>query len=409
MSDLKLRYNYGRTGSVEGIDNYERFATIKTGTTIFGVNPGTHTSLWVDGMRSAERTWETIDSHDVGVDFAFLSNRLRGSFDYFIKTNNGMFIDVQYPSILGAAAPKTNNGKFRARGWELALNWNDQIGQVKYNIGGSLSDAWSKVLELANNENVPNEGKNENRLIGMPRQALYVYQTDGIFQSADEVAAYYEKYYWNADHSGPKANNILPAPQEASTNTLRPGARKVVDLNGDGAITKDDLYYAGDMAPRLTFGFKLGLEWKGIDFSAFFQGVGKQVLLRGGYLAAPWTTNYVLQNKNFAGKMWSENNRDAEYTIASRDQNFNKWNYNNKDVSVQNNRYVRLKSLVVGYSLPQSGFQKAGLSKLRVYFSGDDLWEWTKVKDGYDPEYGENSNNTFPFSRLLTFGVDVTF
>ena len=64
-------------------------------------------------------------------------------------------------------------------------------------------------------------------------------------------------------------------------------------------MSKDDLYYAGDMAPRLTFGFKLGLEWKGIDFSAFFQGVGKQVLLRGGYLAAPWTTNYVLQNKNF--------------------------------------------------------------------------------------------------------------
>mgnify|MGYP004715125971 CR=1 FL=1 len=169
-----------------------------------------------------------------------------------------MFIDVQYPSILGAAAPKSNNGKFRARGWELALNWDDQIGQVKYSIGGSLSDAWSKVLELANNENVPNEGKNENRLIGMPRQALYVYQTDGIFQNADEVAAYYEKYYWNADHSGPKANNILPAPQEAATNTLRPGARKVVDLNGDGAITKDDLYYAGDMAPRLTFGFKWG-------------------------------------------------------------------------------------------------------------------------------------------------------
>ena len=110
----------------------------------------------------------------------------------------------------------------------------------------------------------------------MPRQALYVYQTDGIFQNADEVAAYYEKYYWNADHSGPKANNILPAPQEAATNTLRPGARKVVDLNGDGAITKDDLYYAGDMAPRLTFGFKLGLEWKGIDFSAFFQGVGNK-------------------------------------------------------------------------------------------------------------------------------------
>ena len=80
---------------------------------------------------------------------------------------------------------------------------------------------------------------------------------------------------------------------------------------------------------------------------------------------------------------------------------FNKWNYNNKDVSVQNNRYVRLKSLVVGYSLPQKWISKAGLSKLRVYFSGDDLWEWTKVKDRYDPEYGGKiSNNTFPVQQI---------
>ena len=409
LSDLKIRYNYGKTGSVEGIDNYERYALIKTGGTIFGTNPTSHTSLWIDGIRSDQRTWETINSHDVGVDFAFLNNRLRGSFDYFIKRNNGMFINVEYPSILGAGAPKTNNGKFEAKGWEIALNWNDKIGQVTYNLGASLSDAWSKVLELENNENVPNPGKNSNRLIGKPRDALYVYQTDGIFQTQEEVDAYYEMYYWNASHTGPKPNNIIPAPQEASTSSLRPGARKVVDLNGDGSITTADLYYAGDMAPRLTFGIKAGLEWKGIDVAAFFQGVGKQTILRSGYLAAPWTTNYVLQNRTFMGKMWTPENPDAEYTIASRDQNFNKWNYNEKDVQVQNNRYIRLKSLVIGYTIPKKWTAKAGISNLRVYFSGDDLWEWTKVKDGYDPEYGENSNNTFPFSRLLTFGVDVTF
>ncbi len=409
LSDLKVRYNYGKTGSVTGIDNYERYALIKTGGTIFGVNPTSHTSLWIDGIRSDQRTWETINSHDVGVDFAFLNNRLRGSFDYFIKRNNGMFINVEYPSILGAGAPKTNNGKFEAKGWEIALNWNDKIGQVTYNLGASLSDAWSKVLELENNENVPNPGKNSNRLIGKPRDALYVYQTDGIFQTQEEVDAYYEMYYWNASHTGPKPNNIIPAPQEASAETLRPGARKVVDLNGDGSITTADLYYAGDMAPRLTFGIKAGLEWKGIDVAAFFQGVGKQTILRSGYLAAPWTTNYVLQNSTFMGKMWTPENPDAEYTIASRNQNFNKWNYNEKDVQVQNNRYIRLKSLAIGYTIPKKWTAKAGISNLRVYFSGDDLWEWTKVKDGYDPEYGENSNNTFPFSRLLTFGVDVTF
>ena len=409
LSDLKIRYNYGKTGNVNGIDNYERFSVIKTGTTIFGTTATQHTSLWIDGMRSDERTWETIHSHNAGVDFAVLDSRLRSSFDYFVKTNDGMFIDVVYPSILGASAPKTNNGKLRTKGWELALNWNDQIGQVRYNIGASLADASTELLELTNNENEPNPGKNTNRLVGKPLNALYVYQTDGIFQSQEEVDAYYEMYYWNADRTGPKANNILPAPAETGTNRLRPGARRYVDRNGDGAITTDDLYYAGDMAPRLTFGIKLGLEWKGIDFSAFFQGVGKQNILRTGNVYAPWVTNYTGQLTTWMGKTWTPENTNAEYTIMSRDQNFNKFNYNNVDESVQDNKYIRLKSLVVGYSLPKQWIAKAGLSKLRIYFSGDDLWEWTKVKDGYDPENGEASNNTFPFSRLLTFGVDVTF
>lgn len=409
LDDLKVRYNYGKTGNVNGIDNYERFSTISTGTTLFGTTATQHTSLWVANMTSDQRTWETIYSHNAGVDFAVLSNRLRGSFDYFVKTNDGMFIDVTYPSVLGASAPKTNNGKLRTKGWEIALNWNDQIGQVRYNIGASLADASTELLELTNNENVPDPGKNTNRLVGRPLNAIYVYQTDGIFQTQEEVDAYYEMYYWNADRTGPKANNILPAPSETGTNRLRPGARRYVDLNGDGAITTEDLYYAGDAAPRLTFGIKLGLEWKGIDFSAFFQGVGKQNILRTGNVYAPFVTNYTLQNSTFLNKTWTPDYTDAEYPIISRDQNFNKFNYNNVDASVQNNRYIRLKSLVVGYSLPKQWIAKAGLNKVRVYFSGDDLWEWTKVKDGYDPENGEASNNTFPFSRLLTFGVDVTF
>lgn len=409
LSDLKLRYNYGKTGSVEGIGNYERYATVSTGSTIIGITPSAHPTLWLGGMTSDQRTWETIDSHNFGLDFTLLNNRLSGSFDYFIKTNNGMFISVEYPQVLGASAPKVNDGKFRARGWEFAINWRDKIGQVKYNIGINFSDAWSKVMKLTNTENVPNAGKNSNRLIGKPRNAIYVYQTDGLFQNQEEVDSYYEMYYWNADHTGPKEGNIIPAPGKQITNTLRPGARKVVDINGDGKITRDDLYYAGDAAPRLSFGFKMGLEWKGIDFNAFFQGIGKQKILHTGHFYAPWVTNYVCQNKTFMGKMWTPENPNAEYSISSRDQDFNKWNYENKDVSVQNNKYIRLKSLVIGYTLPQVWTTKAGLSKVRFYFSGDDLWEWTKVKDGYDPEFGEASNNTFPFSRQLTFGLDLTF
>lgn len=409
LNDLKLRYNYGKTGSVEGIGNYERFATLSTGNTILGINPSAHTTLWIDGMTSDQRSWETIDSHNFGLDFTLLNNRLSGSFDYFIKNNTGMFISVEYPQVLGASAPKINDGKFGAHGWEFALNWHDKIGEVKYNVGFNLADARSEVKKLTNNENVPNAGLNSNRLIGKPRNSIYVYKTDGLFQNQAEVDAYYDKYYWNADHTGPKEGNILPAPGKQKTNTLRPGARKVVDLDGDGVITRDDIYYAGDAAPRLSFGIKGGLEWKGIDFNMFFQGIGKQKILRTGNMYAPWVVNYTRQNVSFMGKMWSEENPNAEYAIASRDAAFNRWNYQNKDVSVQNNKYIRLKSLVVGYTLPKAWTSKAGINKLRVYFSGDDLWEWTKVKDGYDPEYGEASNNTFPFSRQITFGVDLTF
>ena len=320
-----------------------------------------------------------------------------------------MFISVEYPAVLGASAPKVNDGKFRARGWDFSIRWNDSYKDFKYNVGFNLSDAWSEILKLTNDESVPYAGMNSNRLVGKPRNAIYAYKTDGLFQTQSEVDAFYGKYYWNADHTGPKSGNILPAPNKKATNTLRPGARKYVDLNGDGIITRDDIYYAGNAAPRMTFGIKLGAEWKGIDLNVFFQGVAKQKVLRSGYFYAPWVVNYVMQNKTFAGKMWSADNSTAEYAIASRDPSFNKFNYQNCDVSVQNNKYIRLKSLVLGYTLPKAWTSKAGINKVRLYFSGDDLWEYTKVKDGYDPEYGEGSNNTFPFSRQLTFGLDVTF
>ncbi len=409
LNDLKLRYNYGKTGSVEGIGNYERYATVSTGSTILGVNPSAHTTMWLGGMTSDQRTWETIDSHNIGLDVTVLDNRLNAEFNYFVRTNNGMFINVEFPQVLGASAPKTNNGKFRAKGWDFSAKWNDKIGQVKYNVGFNISDAKTEVMRLTNNENVPNAGLNTGRLIGMPLKSIYVYKTDGLFQTQEEVDAYYEKYYWNADHTGPKEGNILPAPGKQKTNTLRPGARKLVDINGDGVITRDDIEYAGDASPRLSFGIKGGLEWKGIDFNVFFQGIGNQKILRTGYFYAPWIANYTRQNNTFLGKTWTPENPNAEYAIMSRDANFNKWNYENKDVSVTNNKYIRLKSLVLGYTLPKAWTAKAGISKLRVYFSGDDLWEWTKVKDGYDPEYGEASNSTFPFSRQITFGLNLTF
>ena len=192
---------------------------------------------------------------------------------------------------------------------------------------------------------------------------------------------------------------------------IRRGDIFYADLDGDGIYGDDDDkdFQGYSKTPKYYFGFQTNLSWKGIDFSAFFQGVGKQNVLRTGNIYAPWVTNYVMQNSTYMGMMWSEENPNAEYTIASRDAAFNRWNYQNRDVSVQDSKYIRLKSLVLGYTLPKAWTQKANINKVRVYFSGEDLWEWTSITDGYDPEHGEASNNTFPFSRLLSFGLDITF
>lgn len=407
MNFGKIRYNFGKTGSITGITNYESYATIKTDTYFFG-GPK-EASMWIDGMRSANRTWETIESHDAGVDFSFFSSRLRASFDWFQKTNNGMFIDVVYPEVLGASAPKTNNGKLRTRGWEIEANWRDNIGEFSYNLGFQVSDARTTLLELTNNENVPEPGNNKkNLLIGKPLEALYVYQTDGIFQTQAEVDAYYEMYYWNADHSGPKPGNVLPAPAESGQNRLRPGTRRRVDLDGDGAITEKDIYYAGDTAPKISYGIKGGVTWKGIDFSIFFQGIGQQKIMRDGYYAYPFRAPWTSQNSKFLGTTWSLDNPNAQNPILSRNSAINNYNYLNTDALVTDNRYIRLKNLQIGYTLPQKWTKKVFVEKFRVYFSGDDLWEWTKIKDGYDPEHGEASNSLFPLCRMLTFGVEVT-
>lgn len=126
-------------------------------------------------------------------------------------------------------------------------------------------------------------------------------------------------------------------------------------------------------------------------------------------MRAPFVTIWTNQNRNFTGNTWTPENTDAEFPIMSRLASLNSWDYDNNDYRVEKLRYARLKNFVVGYTIPSSYTKRIGMEKARFYFSGFDLFEFCNVKDGFDPEYSESANNTYPFSRLLTFGVDITF
>lgn len=411
FDNLKLRASYGETGSQTGISEYDYISKIGTGTTVFGYDGKKTNTSWIIGMTSSKRTWERVATTNFGLDFGFLQNRLNGSFEYYIRENKGMLISMTYPSTLGGTAPKTNDGHFRANGWEVQLNWNDKIGNdFSYRVGFSLADARTKVTKYAggvaigvgvNNKQVkPSDAGSF--IEGKPLNAIYVYRTNGFLQNQTEVDAYYQTVN--------KPGTL--APVQGTANQLTPGCVRKLDLNNDGKITTDDLDYYGDANPHFNFGLSLGAAYKGIDFSMFIQGVGQQYVVREGSLSAPFATGWTNQNSIFYGKTWREDNTSAKYPIMSRNGDRIRWNYSwFNDVNVTNCWYARAKNIVVGYTLPKALTRKAFIENLRLYVSADNLFEFSNVKDGFDPEHkaATGQGNVDVYARTLSFGIDLTF
>ena len=409
LNELKLKAGYGETGGQASLGNYDYLALIGAGTALFGSTPALQGTGYLSGITTNQRTWERMAKKNIAAEFGVLNNRLTGTVEVFENKNIGMLIRVVYPSILGGQAPTTNSGTLRTRGWELTLNWKDRVGEVDYNIGFNLFNAKNTVLSYAG-ANTWAEGKYTTPREGYPLNSLYVYKTDGYFQTQQEANDYFAKY----GASGRVATYNGGA---GATNVLRPGDFKVVDLDGDGKITatgtglkgSGDLYYYGDADPHYSFGINMGAQWHGFDFSAFIQGVYKWNILRVGNARAPFFRNYLDVNTTYIGKTWTPDNPDAKYPRLSFDSNINNWNWQFNDRNVQNLRYARLKSLVIGYTLPKFISSKIRADRARVFFAGNDLFELTSVKDGFDPERGESADNSYPFFRTWSFGFNLTF
>ena len=401
FDELKLRGSYGETGSQGGIGNYDYISTIGTGTTVFGPDGTKHNTSWISSMTSTNRTWERVATTNVALDFAVLNHRLSGTFEYYVRQNNDMLISVTYPQTLGASAPKTNSGGYRANGWELQINWKDRIGDdFTYNIGLNLMDARTLVTSYEGAAAI-SYGKNS-IVEGKPINSIYVFETDGFLQTPDDVAAYYETI---------GVSGTL-APANNSNDQLRPGCVKKVDRNGDKKITTDDLYYYGDANPHYQFGINLGFNYKGIDFSAFIQGVGQQNLIREGNIRGPFISWWMNQNSTYLYETWNENNTDARFPLLSFNGSINNWNYSHyNDINVMKVWYARLKNVVIGYTFPKKWMNKAGIDNLRLYVSADNIFEIDSVADNFDPETQASTGQgkIDCYARTVSFGIDITF
>lgn len=383
FDNLKLRVSWGQLGNQNGLGMYDHIASYN----IKGYYPfKSELGQWavISKLPSETRTWETVEMNNFAVDMAFLRNRLTVTGEYFIKRNKDMLVNVEVPSVIGVDVPTGNYGELEVKGWEVTVGWQDRIKDFSYSARFNLSDQKDKLVDYGVEYNGFVAGVNQ-KVQGYSLGSIFGYRTDGYFTSEEEVknSAAYNKSITGV------------------------GDIKYVDKDGDGKISApNDLEYLGTTTPRYTFGLNLTAAWKGFDLGILFQGVGK----RNFYLSSEVMNPYYATWNNFSYKMhndyWTPENPNAAFPRYYAGANHN---YQISDHWLQNAAYVRLKNLQLGYTIDPKLTKSWGIQRLRVYFSGDNLCEYSKLNDNFDPELSNVDGYVYPIMRNFSFGLNVTF
>jgi TonB-linked SusC/RagA family outer membrane protein len=395
VSNLKLRASWGQLGNGAILGLYDYIPTIAQSTVYMGEK-----SYYQSQLASKDKTWETIETTNVGVDLGLLNGRLNASFDYYWKYNNDMLSKLQLPHTIGIGIPNVNVGKLKTWGWELEIKWNDHIGDFSYQVAFNISDAQNKLLEY-DGADVISAGT-VGLLEGYAMNTIWGYKTDGYWSSLDEYKQYKEAHPGYKSFSDGKVGagdvRYLTLPDKDGNIGHQVGA-------GDG--TKEnhgDLVYLGDANGRYLYGLNLSAQWKGFDLSMMFQGVGKRKLLIDTEAIAPFGRTYQMP-WTIHRDYWTPENTDA-FWPRLYNYNGDMFNFQPSDKWVQNAAYLRLKNITLGYTIP---IPKRYIQKLRVYVSGNDVWEHSDILKVFDPEAGNGvGRNYYPFFRTWSFGVNIT-
>jgi TonB-linked SusC/RagA family outer membrane protein len=389
LSFLKLRGSWGSLGN-ERIGNYPYQATISFSNALFFQSSNVVAAQTAAQTQYAiqDISWETTESFDFGLDANFFDNRLRLTGDYYKKTTKDMLLQLEIPDYIGFDNPDQNTGKMFTTGWEAEIGWNDKIGQVGYSISGNISDFQSEMGDLGGTEFIGDQIKKE----GSEFNEWYGYHSDGLFQSADDLAA-----------SAKLGNN------------QKVGDVKYKDISGpdgtpDGKISPEyDRQLLGGSLPRYLYGANLKLDYKNFDFSVVVQGVGYQNTRIGGLMITPLVANWGHMPKLIDGTSWSKYNTD-EQNLAAKYPRLTYTNqgsnYAMSDYWLINGGYLRLKNITLGFNLPQNLTQKIHLQRVRIYGSASDIFTIDNFPKGWDPEVAQSG---YPITSSYIFGLSVTF
>lgn len=400
LDQLKLRGGYGVLGNQE-IDNYQYSSTITTGINYPDGNGGLLQGAFPKNFANPDIKWEETAMTNVGIDFMAFNNRLSLTADYYVKNTKDILLTVPIPiSSGGANDPIRNAGKIRNNGFEFNLGWMDQPNpDISYGINLIGSFNKNKVIAMGSESGSIKGGSTNQNITtsetkaGYPIGGYWLISTAGYFNSQEEVDAYAKD-----------GKKIQPAAE--------PGDIKFVDANNDGVINDDDRVFQGSPFPDFTFALNGNIRYKNFDLSIGLQGVlGNKI-----YNATRQTLEDVTKGSNFLASCldyWTPENKNASHPRLTWDDP-NRNTRAESDRYLENGSYLRLRSVQLGYTFPQTWF-KGAIQHARVYINAENLFTITSYS-GYSPDVNADNANyrgfdnfIYPTNRTFMLGLNVTF
>lgn len=400
LDQLKLRGGYGVLGNQE-IDNYQYSSTITTGINYPDGNGGLLQGAFPKNFANPDIKWEETAMTNVGIDFMAFNNRLSLTADYYVKNTKDILLTVPIPiSSGGANDPIRNAGKIRNNGFEFNLGWMDQPNpDISYGINLIGSFNKNKVIAMGSESGSIKGGSTNQNITtsetkaGYPIGGYWLISTAGYFNSQEEVDAYAKD-----------GKKIQPAAE--------PGDIKFVDANNDGVINDDDRVFQGSPFPDFTFALNGNMRYKNFDLSIGLQGVlGNKI-----YNATRQTLEDVTKGSNFLASCldyWTPENKNASHPRLTWDDP-NRNTRAESDRYLENGSYLRLRSVQLGYTFPQTWF-KGAIQHARVYINAENLFTITSYS-GYSPDVNADNayyrgfdNFIYPTNRTFMLGLNVTF
>lgn len=407
ISQLKLRASWGQLGNQEIAPFQYLPLLVNTASYSFGgsVVPG----VYAPQPANEIVTWETSTQTDIGVDMAFLDDRISLTVDYFDKVTDGILLEGTLPLSYGYLRgfspqfPVVNAGVVSNKGFEFDLGYRDIEGDFQWSVNANLATLKNRVESLGTGGPIVQFGESISTRtdVGHPIGSFYGYVVEGIFQTEGEIEAV-----------NPDPNNGV---YYQSSGTA-PGDFKFKDLNGDGVVNDDDQTYIGNPIPRMTYGMVFNANYKSFDFSLSFQGlqdvdIFAKIFQQAGDFTKPDNKFTTLYENSWRG----EGTSNTVPRIAVDNAN---GNYRNSTYYIKDGSFLKLRSLQFGYTLPNSLLERINMRSARLYLTGQNLLTFDNYEFGLDPEIGSAfSDNTrngidygrYPIPRTVTIGVNIGF